>query len=93
MTLPEVAAAIGQMSPVILGVLAYVFIPRKDRQKPAPAVETPTPPPMGMTVDFEAIAVESLHDQIEYLKGQLGKTEARLELAHTALRAAGLPIP
>jgi hypothetical protein len=48
---------------------------------------------MGMTVDFEAIAVESLHDQIEYLKGQLGKTEARLELAHTALRAAGLPIP
>lgn len=92
MTLTEVAAAIGQMSPVILGLLAYVLIPRKDRQKPAqtPAV---TPPPMGMTVDFEAIAVESLHDQIEYLKGQLGKTEARLEQAHAALRASGLPIP
>lgn len=92
LTLQEAAAAVGQITPVILGVLAYFFIPRKDRTKP-PAASSPVPPPMGMTVDFEQIAVEALNHQIATLEKQLTRAETDRDKAYDALRANGLPLP
>lgn len=91
----SVVAALGTLTPLVLGMLNYVKDKKKDAAKPAiPA------PVLGETVDFESVAVQSLNAQITLLTKQLEERDERCKELKTqrdanadALRAAGLPLP
>jgi hypothetical protein len=88
-------AAVGTLTPLVLGLLNYIKDKKKDAANPAiPA------PAMGETVDFESVAVQSLNAQIKMLDKQLtaaesrnGELKAQRDANAEALRAAGLPLP
>lgn len=91
----SVVAAVGTLTPLVLGLLNYIKDKKKDVAKPA----MPTPA-LGETVDFESVAVQSLNAQIKMLDRQLTERDERCKELKAqrdanaeALRAAGLPLP
>jgi uncharacterized small protein (DUF1192 family) len=88
-------AALGTLTPLVLGLLNYIKDKKKDAAKPAlPA------PVLGETVDFESVAVQSLNAHIALLDSTVTELreravelKAQRDANAEALRAAGLPLP
>lgn len=95
----QLAASIGLLTPLILGLYGIA----RDRKKEAAAAADAPEVEAAATdsgIDFESLAVQVLRDQIAGLKereADLVRTNTRLarelERARLALIAGGLPLP
>ena len=91
----SVVAAVGTLTPLVLGLLNYIKDKKKDVARPAmPA------PALGETVDFESVAVQSLRAHIALLEKQAtekdernAELKAQRDANADVIRAAGLPLP
>lgn len=85
----SIAAAVGTLTPLTLGLLKY-FGDKKEDATPAPPAtpDTPSAPTVGDSVDFESVAVKALNAQIEFLVESHRDLKGRLQQAATDKLAA-----
>lgn len=87
----QVAASLGLLTPLILGVYGFTRDKKKEAVPPAvlaQAVEA-TESPDG--VDFESVALLALNSQIKFLEHETHRLRSERDAARARLSEAGLP--